>query len=52
MFEIIMIIVIILTAWWAWDYNKRIGFRDLFHDPRIGKSTFSKYDTEDHDDDR
>ena len=52
MVETALTLTVIATIIWLWDFNKRIGFRDLWHDPKIGKNTFSKYDTEDDDDDR
>jgi hypothetical protein len=51
MIETALTVTVIATIIWLWDFNKRIGFRDLFHDPKIGRTAFSKND-EDDDDDR
>lgn len=52
MVETVLTLTVIATIIWLWDYNKKIGFQNLWHDPRIGKSTFSKPDAEEDDDDR
>jgi len=47
MVETALTVTAIATIIWLWDFNKRIGFRDLFHDPKIGRTAFSKNDEDD-----